>query len=251
MRSLLSIILVHIIVLGCSLKSGAQGPGLRNEKQAEAASVMQALAANMRGLECFDMSMTDEKSHVASEDDSALESRFRWRYICNFREGVHLIVASYREHRFSLTSDEETRQQRFLGIFVNANERESWLLRSSGDTSRFDLRDKDIESFDRWALKMSAFPDPRLVGSAIYPFGFVGEISIEEVFRRSFSPPFEMTLSEIFEKNQAEIVRTVDNTNQTASRWRYLMDMERFVPLRLAFEIVPKDGEVVRNIARS
>ena len=248
MISLRSTLLVHVIALGCSLKADAQETGIVSEQQAEASSIMQALGANMRALECFDMLMTEEKSYVAPEDNSGLQFTIRWRYICNFRERVHLIVASHRVHRFSLTTEEERHEQRFLGVFVNANERENWHRISSGSSVSPALpQANDAESFERWALHVSAFPDPRFVGSGLFPEAFVGEISIEEAFRNMVSPAVRMTLDETGEKNRLLIVKTYDGTpSGPGVRYRSLMDMERFVPLRLEFAIIQKeDGKIV------
>ena len=248
MTSLRSILLVYFIALGCSLNVHAQGTEIPSEQQAEASSIMQTLVANMRGLECFDMLMTEEKSYVAPEDNSGLQSTSRRRFICNFRERVHLIVLSHRVHRYSLTTQEETREQRFVGVFVNANERENWYHFSPGPSMSVVLaKANDAESFERWALHVSALPDPRFVGSSLYPQAFIGEMSIEEAFRNMFSPTYQMTIDETGEKNRLLIVSTYDGRpSGPGVRMRSLMDMERFVPLRLEFAIIQnEDGKIV------
>jgi|GEM_PF-3816438 len=242
-----STLLIFAIALGCYIRTHAQSPGFANETQAEAGSIMQALGANMSALECFDMSVTEETSHVAPEDDSGIDFVNRWRYVCNFREGVHLVIASHRMHRFSLTSDTEKRERFFRGVFVDKSKREAWLL-ITGPPGQIDLRSKDADSFDRWALQASGFPEPRLIGLAPYPHGFGAQVSLEEVFRNSFAPPFRVSASGTGVKDRMEIARIKDmGTEAPALAWRYLMDMERFVPLQLAFEFVRKDGEVARK----
>src|SRR6056297_2212565 len=217
----------HVVVVGSGLWASAQDPVFRSDDEAEAASVMQAFAANMLALECFDMSMTYEKSHVATEDRSAMQSNFRWRYICDFRAGVHLVVGSQRVHQFSLESDDESRQRQFLGVFVNAKEKESWVL-SKGGTSGMDLRGKDAEAIDRWALHWAGYPDPRLVGSTPFPQPFIGNTSIQELFHMSVFPKSKMILQETAETDRAEIIKTPGPQDSgRGMRARYLMDMER------------------------
>lgn len=247
MYILRSILFVFSIGLGCCLRTHAQSPGFENETQAEAGSIMQALGANMSALECFDMSVTEETSHVSPEDDSGIDFVHRWRYVCNFREGVHLVIASHRRHRFSLTADTEKRERFFRGVFVDKSKLEAWLL-VADSPGQIDLRSKDADSFDRWALQASGFPEPRLIGLAPYPHGFGAQISLEEVFRNSFAPPFRVSASGTGPKDRMEIVRIKDMGNEAPSlAWRYLMDMERLVPLQLAFDFVRKDGEVARK----
>jgi len=249
MSSLRKTLLSWVCVAGCGSCADAQVSGVVSEQHAEASSVMQALGANMRGLECFDMSMTEEVSHVAPEEDRGFESVVRRRYICNFRERVHLIVASHRVHEFSLTTDEESRKRGLYGVFVDGDARENRFLLGSGTPSPIRVRGDDSDSFSRWSLHASAFPDPRLVGMTMYPYGFVGRISFEEGIRRSVSPPLRLRVNETAEKNRVEVVKTGDsNPDESGTRRRYLMDMERYVPLRLDFEILIRDGGVLPKV---
>lgn len=250
MSRLRFIFLFQVIAIGGSLRADAQALGDLSEKEAEASSILQAFTANMRAIECFDMSMTYERYHVATEDKIATQSSLRTRYICDFREGSHLIVGLQRMHRLSLDSDEEVRNQRFRGVFVNAKEKDGWLLTEGGRSMGIELRDKAKEygTLDRWALFLGNFPDPRFVGSSTFPQVFIKETSIEDLFQQFVHSKNDTSLHETAEENHAEIIRTPGpQESGSGLKLRWLMDMERFVPLRLAVEVVPKDGDVWRK----
>lgn len=236
--------LVCVTLLGCGQDAHAQG--FRGDNEEEAVSILQAFSANMGAFECFDMSLTERRHHVVPELNRGMESTLRRRYVCHFKDGVHLVIGTKREHSFALDSDKEDRRRRLEGIYVNAEKRQWWRLGTNGAVSLMDLPEKDADPFGRWALKWAGVSDPRHIGSNFFPSPFAGAYSFAELSRMSIGPPHQITLNEVAEENRVELVTV--NQRYPGIRIRHLMDTARLVPTRMAFEVVPREGDAERTM---